>query len=369
MIKRILAKNLHTWLGGYLRFRVSKALRRRPSPGPRHLMFALCDHFEPLWGQASEEVGDARSKAWRRGYPLMAGDFRDADGCPPRHSFFFPGDQYRRHFLDDLAALAGFGYGEVELHLHHDGDSHASLRGKIEQALAEFADHGHFSRDRDGRVRYGFIHGDWALANARKSGKNCGVDDELQLLFDSGCYADFTFPSAPDPCQPAVVNQIFWPMGDLAEARPYDRSEPARVGVVRDDRLLMVTGPLALTRRPGQLAVRIENGGLTGVDPPSPTRVADWVAQDIHVAGRPDWVFVKVYTHGAPEATAASLLGDGGRSLHRELTGRYNDGRNWNLHYVTAREMYNIIRAALAGEVGDPGQYRDYLLPPPPAAG
>jgi hypothetical protein len=34
------------------------------------------------------------------------------------------------------------------------------------------------------------------------------------------------------------------------------------------------------------------------------------------------------------------------------------------LHYVTAREAYNLVKAAEAGCTGDPEQYRDYLIPP-----
>ena len=79
-------------------------------------------------------------------------------------------------------------------------------------------------------------------------------------------------------------------------------------------------------------------------------------------------MFVKVHTHGAPEKQAASLLGEGGRMLHTELTTRYNDGKRWRLHYVTAREMFNIAIAAMDGKDGDPGAFRDHVLPPPPAA-
>jgi hypothetical protein len=79
-------------------------------------------------------------------------------------------------------------------------------------------------------------------------------------------------------------------------------------------------------------------------------------------------VFVKVHTHGAPEKQAAALLGDAGRMLHSELTTRYNDGKRWRLHYVTAREMYNVARAAMAGETGDPSAYFDFVVPPPPIA-
>jgi len=38
---------------------------------------------------------------------------------------------------------------------------------------------------------------------------------------------------------------------------------------------------------------------------------------------------------------------------------------NYVLHYVTAREMYNIAKAAEAGLAGDPGRYRDFELPKP----
>ncbi len=85
-------------------------------------------------------------------------------------------------------------------------------------------------------MRYAFIHGNWCLANARSDRRWCGVDEELPLLFQSGCYADFTFPAAPDDSQPPIVNQIYWPDGDLARRRAQDTGARARVGEVRRDR-------------------------------------------------------------------------------------------------------------------------------------
>jgi hypothetical protein len=331
-------------------------------------LFALCDHYEPLWGKAVDETGRERVRAWEIGYPALALTFRDADGRPPRHSFFFPGEEYRPEFLEALARLAGQGLGEVEFHLHHDGDTAATLRPAIENHLRTFAEHGHLSREPDGRIRYAFIHGNWSLANSRPDGRWCGVDDELPLLFETGCYADFTFPSAPDPCQPDIVNQIYWPVGDLTHRRSFALGERARVGAVMDDRLLMITGPLALTRKTGKLAVRIENGALTGDDPATEERVVSWVEQNIHVEDRPEWVFCKVHTHGAVEKTAASLLGEEGRAMHTALAKHYNDGVRWKLHYVTAREMYNVARAACDGKEGDPNAYFDYVITPPPVA-
>jgi hypothetical protein len=365
LLSWIRSKNLHTWLGAYAVARAERALRPRTA-SPRHLMFALCDHYEPLWRGASPAQGRERVRAWSEGYPANFGAFRDADGRPPRHTFFYPGEQYAPEYLEPLAELTRQGFGEVEVHLHHDGDTVSSLRRRLEEALADFERHGLVPRGAEGLPRWAFIHGNWCLANARQDGRWCGVDAELPLLFDAGCYADFTFPSAPDESQPNIVNQIYWPVGDLERRRAYDRGARARVGEIRRDRLLFIQGPIALTLRTSWLPVRIESAALHAGDPPTPSRVDTWVAQDIHVAGLPEWIFVKVHTHGAPEANAASLLGPEGRRLHQHLAARYNDGHRWVLHYVTAREMYNIAVAAMEGASGDPCAHRDRVIPPPP---
>ena len=134
--------------------------------------------------------------------------------------------------------------------------------------------------------------------------------------------------------------------------------------------MLMIEGPLALALRAGAGpgAAHRERRDHRRRSAPRPRACAPGSSQNIHVEGRPEWVFVKVHTHGAPETQAASLLGDGGRTLHDALTTRYNDGKRWTLHYVTAREMFNVAIAAMDGKTGDPGAFRDYVLPPPPVA-
>ena len=362
MLGRLKKKNLQYWVRDYARHLVRRALAPQPRGG-RHILFALCDHYEPLWGHAPDDVGVARVNTWAERYPAL-GKYRDSNGRPPRHGFFFPGEEYRPHFLDQLATLARAGFGEVEVHLHHDGDTAATLRPKLTEALEMFARHGHISRDAQGGYQWAFIHGNWCLANGRLDGKWCGVDDELPLLHALGCYADLTFPSAPDPCQPDRVNQIYWPTGDLTRRRSYEFGDRARVGEAHDDRLLMITGPLAFARKGRGL--RIENGALTGNDPPTAQRVQSWIDQGIHIAGRPEWIFVKVHTHGAIESTATSLLGAGGDALHTALADATRDGDQ--LHYVTAREMFNVARAAMDGKAGNPNAYFDYRIAPPPIA-
>lgn len=371
MLKRIKDKNLNNWLLGYGKSVLSRTVDRTTgrTPKHRHLLFAICDHYEPLWGKDTDyQQGLDRVRVWADRYPALANDFRDADGMKPRHSFFFPGEQYAPEYLEPLAELARADLGEVELHLHHDDDTDEKLRADIKNYLDKMASHGHLSRDEQGHYQYAFIHGNWCLANARADGRWCGVDNEMQLLFDTGCYADYTFPS-PDESQPSLVNQIYWPTGDQSRRRAYDTGVRATVGSRMHDRLLMITGPLALAKRPGRNAVRIDTSAIDAGDPPSPTRVRTWANQGIHVAGRPEWVFAKVHTHGAPEGNAEALLGDAGRQMHETLAQEFNDGERWTLHYVTAREMYNIALAAMEGKTGSPGQYRDYKVARPPVCG
>ena len=365
--RKIAEKELHLWVTGWLKDRARKALRRRPR-GTRHLLFALCDHFEPLHGDDTDhEVGLARVQAWKRHYPDIARQFDDASGRSPRHSFFFPGEQYHPALIEPLAEMVGMGLGEVEVHLHHEDDTRESLRGSLEKTLAALGSHG-VVPEVDGKPAWAFIHGNWCLANARRDGRMCGVDDEMTLLYEMGCYADFTFPAARDQSQPAIVNAIYYPRGDVARRRAYEDGERVRVGTGRQNRLLLIQGPLALSRRPASLHLRIDGASLDWSDAPTRDRLRTWVQQEVSVDGRPEWVFVKVHSHGAIERNARVLLGEPMLRFHRALA-EYNDGRHWKLHYVSAREMYNVARAAMDGRIGTPEQFFDYEVPRPARMG
>jgi len=111
---------------------------------------------------------------------------------------------------------------------------------------------------------------------------------------------------------------------------------------------------------------RIENADVRRSCPPTAERVDAWVRTGVHVVGRPEWVIVKVHTHGTQERDMDTLLGQPMDVMHEHLESAYNDGTNYVLHYVTAREVYNIVKAAEAGKSGNPHDYRDFVLPPPP---
>jgi hypothetical protein len=80
------------------------------------------------------------------------------------------------------------------------------------------------------------------------------------------------------------------------------------------------------------------------------------------VQGQPEWIFVKAFCHGGQDYQ--HVLGTATDNMFTYLETVYNDGVNYKLHYVTARETYNIIKAAEDGKQGNPNQYRDYRIPP-----
>ena len=359
-------RRVFDWLPAY----VSNAVRTRPRHlGPTHVMFCFVDHYEPRWGKADYATECARVRRWCETYPRLCKGHVDADGRPPRHTFFYPEEEYRPEHMRDLVELCAQGYGEIEIHLHHDNDTDEGLRTK----LRSFVDL--LSRDHDalpispatGKPAWAFVHGNWALDNSRPDGRWCGVDNELIVLSEEGCYADFTLPSAPDATQTSTINSIYYAEDDPDHPKSHDRGVAVRVGGQPSGHLMIVQGPLGLNWRWRKFGLipRIENADVRRSSPPRPDRTDLWVRSGIHVQGKPEWVFVKIHTHGTQETDIDTLLGAPVDAMFSDLETRYNDGKRYVLHYVTAREMYNIIKAAEAGSAGDPGQYRDFAVPAP----
>ncbi|HZN32520.1 MAG TPA: hypothetical protein VFB80_01830 [Pirellulaceae bacterium] len=332
----------------------------RPLPRPLHVLICVADHFEPQWQRPPASVAHDRAARWRNEYPRLAGRYKDSRGQSPQHTFFFPAEEYQPDHVEALAELCRLGLGDVEVHLHHDNDTSDRLR----QTLGEFTsalhqEHGLLARDAAGGITYGFIHGNWALDNSRPDGRWCGVNDELTVLRQTGCYADFTMPSAPAACQTTTINSIYYATDDPLRPKSHDRGVAARVGVrAPDGSLLMIQGPLVLDwrqRKHGMLP-RIENGDLTALRPPSLDRLWSWLAAGVYVAGREDWRFIKLHTHGAQEANSLMLLGEPMERFHSDLA-RFAAEHDWfHFYYVTARQMAELVHAAEQGRSGSPAE-------------
>lgn len=338
-------KNVHIWIMSYF----AQAIRRVFLPKPKgltHIIFCIADHFEPRWGKVSPDKELERVDKWISKYEPVAARHRDSDGKIPQYTFFYPIDEYTPDVFEKVARFCEKGFGEIEIQLHHDNDTENSLRKKLEHAKDVFGKH-----------EYGFVHGNWSLGNSRKDGKWCGVNNELTVLKETDCYADFTLPSAPSETQTRKINSIYYAK-DTGGPKPHNTGIDVKAGKAPDEGLMIIQGPLALSWK----RMKIENSGITMENPPTKDRVDLWVKQGIGVKGRPDWIFVKVYAHGAQDDNIKDAYFNNLNKMFGYLEEKYNDGKDYKLHYVTAREMYNIIKAAEAGEGDNPGEYRNYLL-------
>lgn len=317
----------------------------------RHVFLAICDHFEPLH-HTDEQGALARLERWAKDYPRMAARVRDSSNRGPRHTFFYPIEQYDAEQVSRIADICAATGSEIEVQLHHDGDTETTLIEQIQRGVENLRQHGCLATDPDGKVRFGFVHGNWALCNSRPDGRWCGVPTEVSTLRRLGCYGDFTFPSAPSPTQPRSVNQIGYAR-ECGSAAALSSLSQARAGATaklrsEQDHLLLIQGPLALnwSRRKWGVLPRLENADLTAANPPSASRLKLWIEQQVQVLGRPDWLFIKLHCHGAVPENASTLLGNPMHEFNDCFTGEFARSLGTQVHYVTAREMANLVHAA-----------------------
>ncbi|HRP06985.1 MAG TPA: hypothetical protein PLL69_00725, partial [Gemmatimonadales bacterium] len=296
--------------------------------------------FEPRWRQADLDTARERVRAWSEAWPRIAGEHPDHDGRPAQYTFFYPEEEYAPELLDPLADLARAGLADVEVHIHHDGEGEHWFMDHMGRYIENLHDrHGLLRRAGDS-IAFGFIHGNWALDNSHPSGRWCGLNNELTLLRRLGCYADFTLPAAPDPCQTRRVNSIYWAIDDPDRPRSHQDGEPfSRHGTPPATGLLMVQGPLDL--RLEGLRPKLEVGELAGHDPVVPGRIQSWLRAAPRIGSD---VFLKLHAHGAPEKNSGPLLGtELGKAIG--LLRQECDRRGWQLRHATAWQMVQAIQA------------------------
>jgi hypothetical protein len=344
----------------------------RPVTGPVHLILAVADHFEPAIdpedGQkrVSRSEQERRLEWWRKEYPKAADRWRDCEGRPFVHTYFYPAEQYDEGLLEILADHCHSGWGETEVHLHH-GMPEPDTPENARRLLEEFRDHlayrhGCLALEEGTELpRYGFVHGNFALANSAE-GRYCGLDSEMKILAETGCYADFTLPTAPrHPAQTAKINSLYECALPLEKKAPQRRGVDLRVGQVPRILPLIFQGPLltAVKRSFTMRRLVIENGAITAPNPMSLERLSCWKQAQVHVHGRPEWLFIKLHCHGMDPTQNDVVIGAAFQRFLEELTGGA-ESRKETLHFVTTREMVNIALAACDGKEGNPGEYRDY---------
>lgn len=353
------------WLIRYPGWRAREwAGRSRSADSSNYLIILVANHFEPPIGP----TGVPELKKWCQLARATGDAVRDEDGTPFRHTNFFPAEQYDPDLLDLMAELQHDGYGEVEVHLHHGVETPDTAENTRQQLLS-FRDvcaerHRCFSRaDPHEPPKYAFVHGNWALANSA-GGKFCGVNSEMQILAETGCYADFTLPSAPDRSQVPRLNDIYQCGHPLTEARPH-RSGPGLVVGDKPALPIIFTGPLVFdwSRRIKGLPVpRLDDGALAQNYPLNMARLERWRNAHITVEGRPEWTFIKLYCHGFFGWDQDAMIGEQMKRFMSEVLETSARTGQYKICFASAREAFNMVLAALDGLGGKPGDYRDYHL-------
>ncbi|HBI46017.1 MAG TPA: hypothetical protein DDY78_24650 [Planctomycetales bacterium] len=344
------------WLPEYLRRR--RFDRRSFAPGQTiDVMVLTADHYEP-----AKRFGDAAAvesvRSWCAAYEKMARKHGDADGRPPQHTWFYRYDYPNRDCVQALSESVFRGFGEVEFHLHHDHDTHETMAATLRDGVNWFGRCGAMrTAEERPRQLFGYVAGNSALDNGARDDSLSGCDTEISALRDAGCYADFTFPSLGSPAQPRKCNTHYYATED-GRPKSYHNGVDVEVGRAPSGDLLLFQGPITVDWHMGGM----EDGALENSSRPHPRRLAGLLAGNVHVTGRPEWIFVKTHTHAMQNRDSF---------LSADMDAMYEAMETWwnrppfRLHYVTAREAYNIVKAAEAGCSGDPNDYRDYLIPPP----
>jgi hypothetical protein len=336
-----LPRNAELWLMPYLIDRTRALFSKREV---KRVWVAITDHYEPLWNGADLGKGLERVALWLKHWPEIASKVGpDSSGRLPRYSFFFPQDEYHPALVDPLAELAQRGLSDVEIHIHHDGEGRQAFIDKMSTYCETLHNRHGLLRKVNGQIVFGFIHGNWALDNSRPDGRWCGLNDELQILRDLGCYADFTMPAGAHPSQAKTINQIYWAIDDPKRPKSYDFGVPLRAARETCGDLLMITGPFGLRWRERMLP-RIETGEIAGYDIATPERTRCWFELAPMIGND---LFIKLFAHGTQERNSGPML------LQHNLLALYHSiaqravSIGAEFRFVTAYEMYQaVLRAA-----------------------
>ena len=359
------------WLVRYPFVR-GKSFLERNAFEKKHIIFTIANHFEPSWSENGLLDVDSQRRRLDDYYRLArkTGEaVRDADGTKFRHTNFYPAEQYDFRLLEKLAEMQSEGLGETEIHLHH-GVERRDTAENLRKSLVDFRDvlaeeHKLLSRfEGERQPKYAFVHGNLALGNSC-GGRFCGVDEEMQILQETGCYVDMTLPSAPDQSQVRMINQIYECGLPLTEKVPHRTGRAVEVFGNEPQLPLIFTGPLIFnwTRRiKGFPVPRIDDGALVYNQPMDLARLNRWLSANVTVKQRSDWIFIKLYCHGFFDRDQRACIGDDARRFFSETIENGEKTSRYKVYFASAREAFNMVSAAIDGKKGNPGEFRNYRL-------
>ncbi len=345
--------NVSSWAYGYL---FSGPSRETVPDDQKHLVFFMVDHYEHGVRPDAAE----RNRAWCEKFRVISDRNLDDYGNRFRYTWFYPYDQHVDEIMSDLSEMAFRGYGEVEFHWHIPLASEKvytpeNFPEKLAEAVQWYQRFGAMiTEEEQPRAAFAYVAGNWDMDASRRPESN-GLTNHIEALLANGCFADFTYSTIGTYCQPRKINSIYYVKDDPKRSKDHDTGTDVEVGKPVEGQFMIFQGPMTVNWN-GDFEY-----GAVETDPRfAPDRIPRWFEANVHVKGRPEWVFVKVYSHGAQ---SRKIVLENDMELMLQSLKKYCVDRRIKLHFVCAREAYNIAKAAEAGKTGNPEDYRDFAVP------
>ena len=126
----LMRRNLQCWLPAYVR-----EMSRRGDPRPEedvHLILCVADHFEPKGANRARGAGRELVQRWAaRLSASSSAASGTATAARPGIRSSIPSMNTSRTSWTCWPSCAGHGFGEVEVHLHHEDDTAEDLRALL----------------------------------------------------------------------------------------------------------------------------------------------------------------------------------------------------------------------------------------------
>jgi hypothetical protein len=151
----------------------------------------------------------------------------------------------------------------------------------------------------------------------------------------------------------------------MNQSIPHRKGQAISVGHGEMKLPIIFQGPLVMnwTRKVKGIPVpRIDDGALVANQPSDMDRFDRWSNANVTVAGKSDWVFIKLYCHGFFTHDQSACIGEGAERFFNEILENSEKTAAFNVYFASAREAFNMVSAAADGKTGTPDKYRNYRL-------
>jgi hypothetical protein len=212
-----------------------------------------------------------------------------------------------------------------------------------------FHHHGFLRKGDDEKIAYGFSHGLSSLyEHATSKNPTSDLSDRIQILIDTGCFADFSFLTKK------TCKKIISSFSSSVQPQNTDSTQ-SRASLFPKEwtikNLLTIQDPVILKWNPQiwRIFPFFENGEISASKKFLPFRANLWLQNCIGINADVPHLFLKLHTSGGQDQNIRYLLGENGLHLLWNFMEKICTRHNFVLHYVSAWEMYRTINAICLG--------------------